>query len=38
MNEKIIEEKFKYHLKNNIPWYMYINEAKYVLMYLNKKR
>lgn len=32
----LIEEEFKYYLKNKIPWYIYINEAKYVLMYLNK--
>lgn len=37
MNKKTTEEEFKYYLKNKIPWYIYINEAKYVLMYLNKK-
>lgn len=31
-----MEEKFKKYLKNSIPWYEYINNAKYVLMWASE--
>ena len=31
-----MEEKFKKYLKNSIPWYEYINNVKYVLMWASE--
>ena len=31
-----MEEKFKKYLKNSIPWYEYINNAKYILMWASE--
>lgn len=33
-----MEEKFKKYLKNSIPWYEYINNAKYILMWASEDR
>ena len=31
-----MKEKFKKYLKNSIPWYEYINNAKYILMWASE--